>query len=321
MANLAFFGTPQFSIFVLKSLYDFCLKSNHIINLVVCQPDKPQKRGKKIFSQKIKEISKTLGIKVLTPKTLRKDTSDGDSFFNLFKDSNIDLAIIASYGQIIPKRVLNVPKFGFINLHTSLLPRWRGAAPIHRSIQSGDFATGVCVMDVVEKLDEGDIFSVQKESIKDADTFEKLEKRLSVIGSDLLVKTISKILFGKSCKKKQSNCGKSYAFMVKKEEKNINWESGAFCIYKKAQAFSFWPGVCGYHNGKMLKFYEPIYSLKSTIGIKPGTVLELSDKIIVAARYGSVGFSSVKMEGKNKMPIKSFVMGHSMKCGDVLKAK
>jgi methionyl-tRNA formyltransferase len=320
MANLVFFGTPDFSLPSLNAIIKFCQASDHHLSLVVCQPDRPQHRGQKFLSPPVKKFAQKLGIKVLQPQTLKKDTKDGDSFFDQFSGLDIELAIVIAYGRILPERLLAIPQKGFVNIHASLLPRFRGAAPIQRAIQAGDNITGVCLMDVVKKLDEGDIYACQKTPILPYDTAETLFYRLANLGAHLLYNKLDEILCEQLEKKPQAETGVVYAPMLEKSEGLLNFNQPAREISYKVRAFDPWPGAYGFIRGKRVKFFDSFFIDNHQVkkDIAPGTVVTTEKFLGVKALEGIVYFQNMQIEGKKTMPIKEFLSGFPISIGEVI---
>src|SRR5688572_13480404 len=161
MSKIAFFGTPEFAATIFEGLISYCRNNGHTIGFAACQPDRPRGRGQNILPPPVKTTALQHGIEVLQPQTLKSGTPDGDLFFQTMKSASLDLAIVVAYGRIIPKRMLELPRRGFVNVHASLLPRWRGASPIQRALLAGDTTTGVSIMDLVPEMDAGDVYEMR----------------------------------------------------------------------------------------------------------------------------------------------------------------
>lgn len=318
MARLAFFGTPEFSLPALKATYRFCELRGHELSLVVTQSDKPQGRGKKVLPPAVKKLALELGIKVLQPSTLKKGSDDAEEFFEKFKKLDIDLAVVVAYGKLIPERLLSLPKKGFINIHGSLLPRFRGAAPVQRAIEFGDVKTGVCLMDMVKKLDEGDVYFLRKTPILPFDTAETLFLRLSHLGASLLFDHLEDLLSGHPKKTPQSSQGIIYAHMLHKEEGLLDFNEAAKEISAKVRAFDPWPGAFGYFRGKRIKFFDSFFieDVSFKKDILPGTVVVVGKFLGIKAKDGVVYFKNLQVEGKKLLPIKEAVLGFPIACGE-----
>ncbi len=318
MARLAFFGTPDFSLPALKRTFDFCKENNHELSMVVTQMDKPQGRGKKVLPPPVKKLAVDLGIKVLQPETLKKGSPDGEEFFETFKNAQIDLAIVVAYGKLIPERLLKLPKRGFVNIHGSLLPRFRGAAPIQRAIEAGDHETGVCLMDMVKKLDEGDVYALKKTPILSFDNAESIFSRLSFLGATLLYERLDDLLLGRLSRTVQGSEGVIYAHMITKEEAKLDFSLSAKAVSDKVRGFDPWPGTFGYINGKRIKFFDSFYIKDAQLkkDISPGTVVVVGKFLGIKASGGVVYFQSIQVEGKKLLPIKDAILGFPIACGD-----
>ncbi len=243
MARLAFFGTPEFSLPSLRTVYRYCADFGHELVVVVSQRDQPSGRGQRLLPPPVKDLAFSLGITVLQPETLKKGTPSGDEFFTQFVALKIDLVVVVAYGKLISERLLQVPTHGFINVHASLLPRFRGAAPVQRAIEAGDRETGVCLMDMVKKLDEGDIFVCKRTPILAHDTAFTLFRRLAHLGAYALYENLSGLLQGTLRKTPQAEQGVVYARMVTKEEGALNFLEPVSMISHKVKAFDPWPGA------------------------------------------------------------------------------
>lgn len=311
MARLAFFGTPDFSLPALRATHRFCASLGHELSLVVTQGDKPQGRGKKTLPPPVKTLALELGIRVLQPSTLKKGTLDGDEFFLEFKNANIDLAIVVAYGKLIPERLLALPARGFINIHGSLLPKFRGAAPIQRAIESGDKETGVCLMDMVKKLDEGDVYRTLKTPILPFDTAESVFLRLSHLGATLLFSSLDDLLHARLKKTPQSEVGLVYAHMLNKDEGKLDFSRSAQEISNKVRAFDPWPGSFAFIRNKRIKFFDSFFIEDQFLkkDAMPGTVVVVGKFLGVKALDGVVYFRNIQVEGKKLLPIKEAVLG------------
>lgn len=316
MARLAFFGTPDFSLPALKSTHRFCEENGHELVLVVSQSDKPQGRGKKVLPPPVKSLAKDLGLLVLQPTTLKKGSDEGDEFFEQFKQAKIDLAVVVAYGKLIPERLLFLPRLGFINIHGSLLPRFRGAAPVQRAIEAGDLKTGVCLMDMVKKLDEGDVYCCRETPILPFDTSESLFFRLSHLGAALLYDHLEDLLDQRLAKKPQSQNGLVYAHMLTKEEGLLDFTLSARDLSNRVRAFDPWPGTFGFIRGKRIKFFDSFFIEDAKNQHLPGTVMVVGKFLGIKAKGGMIYFKNIQIEGKKLLPIKEAVLGFPIFLGE-----
>lgn len=311
MSNLIFFGTPDFAVPCLEALRGY-----NIVG-VVCQPDKPAERGQHMKAPPVKELALQLGLPVYQPAKITPD------FIEWFKAQNIDLAIVVAYGKILPQALLDASKLGFINVHASLLPRWRGAAPIQRAIEAGDTETGVCIMNLVAEMDAGEIYETAKTPIKPDETSGELFERLSALGAETLVKALPGILGQTLPKIAQPQEGVTFAPKVKKEEALIDWSKSAEELVNHCRAMQPWPGCHSFYKGKKIRLFGARhYPWIATSATPPrndaGQILETGDKLIVATGSGIIAFTEGQLEGKRRMPMASLLNGFSMHPGDHL---
>ncbi len=227
-------GTPDFAVSTLQSLFHHPQVE---VVAVFTQPPKPKNRGQHMQKTPVHVLAEEHNVQVLTPSTLKDE-----SLQNKIKDLNPELIVVVAYGMLLPKEVLCIPKRGCLNIHASLLPRWRGAAPIQRSIQAGDIETGVCLMDMDVGLDTGDVYALSKIPILTTDLTQSIHDKLASVGSELLYEKLSDILSGTLELSPQSEEGVTYAHKLKKEEGLINWEMHAVDIVNQIRAFYLWPG-------------------------------------------------------------------------------
>ena len=310
MKNIMFMGTPEISMLCLKKL----IEDGHGISAVVSREDKPRGRGNVMTPTPTKALALESGIPVYTPKTLRDE-----SFMELLREINPELIVVVAYGKILPKEVIDFPKYGCINLHVSLLPKYRGAAPMQRAIMEGDPETGVTVMYMDEGLDTGDILTVEKFKISDTDDFEAIHDRSADVGAVLLSKTIDMIEAGTVQRIKQDDTLATYAKKVEKEDCKLDFTLSAKKLDFQIRGVTPIPGAFAYLNGKMLKINKarPVKGNGA-----PGEVIAVSDKgegsITVACGEGALEVTVVIPEGKGKMTAGDFVRGRKISVGDIL---
>lgn len=316
MAKIAFFGTPEFAVPSLLALHDFCKKNNHSLEVVVTQPDKKQGRNQHVESPMVKKAAQSLNIPVLQPETLRKDTTQGDNFFSEFKRLNIDLAVVVAYGKIITKRLLDSAPLGFLNIHGSILPKLRGAAPIQRAIMEGFSETGVCLMQMNIKLDEGDVYCCQKTIILPNDTSFTLARRLSNIGAKLLCSNLEKIISKKLQSTPQEHDKSTYAHMLTKDEGLLDFNNPGKNIHNKVRAYDPWPGSYAFYNNKRIKFFHSFF-LKSSLkkDFSPGQIVSIKPYLGIKTLDGIIFFRSIQMEGKKILPVKDALLGIKIDIG------
>lgn len=310
MDNIMFMGTPEISATCLKKLID----DGHGIDVVITREDKPRGRGNLMTPTPVKTLALENSIPVYTPKTLRDE-----SFAGLLDQYKPSLIVVVAYGKILPKNVIDYPEYGCINLHVSLLPKYRGAAPMQRAIMAGESETGVTVQYMAEGLDTGDIIEVAKFPIGPEDDFEAIHDRSADVGSVLLSEVIEKIEKGEANRIPQDDSIACYASKVEKEDCKVDFTLPAKnldCIIRGVTPI---PGAFAYLNGKMLK----INKARPVKGNgRPGEVIDLSDKgdgyITVACGEGALSITAVIPEGKGKMSAGAFVRGRKIALGDIL---
>jgi len=239
--KIIFFGTPDFAIPTLKKL-----AANFSIEAIITQPDKPIGRKKIITAPPIKKYALKRDFLILQPEKLNQD------FISRLKELKPDLGIVVAYGKILSKKILNIPKFGCLNIHASLLPKYRGAAPIQAALLHGDKKTGITIMQMDVGLDTGDIVSQKKIKIKKEDNFQTLHDKLAELGAELLIKTIPNYIAGKIKPKKQDESKASYFPTISKNQGEINWQNSAEKIFNQIRAFTPWPGAFTFFKNKKL---------------------------------------------------------------------
>lgn len=300
-------GTPEFAVPSFKAL----IESEEEVVALVSQPDRPRGRGRKLTTTPTKLAAEDHHIPVLQPDKIRNDI-----FLKEISDLEPDLMVVAAYGKILPQTLLELPPHGCINVHASLLPWYRGAAPINWAIVRGEKVTGVTIMQMDEGMDRGDVLLKKETPISEDDTGETLAKRLSVMGAELLIETIKRLKEGSLVARKQDESNASYAPMLKKEDGLIDWNRPSFEIRNLIRGMLPWPGAFTHLGDKMLK----IYSAKSAQSRgKPGEVLS-SEKgaLEVACGQGSLVISELQTEGGKRLDTKSFLSGRKIEPGTVL---
>jgi methionyl-tRNA formyltransferase len=311
--NILFFGTPDFSVRTLRALAE---APGVRIGAVITQPDKPSGRGGEIRPPPVKSAALELGIPVFQPKSLRREFNSLKS--QLLEFGPFDVGVVIAFGQILPLDVLTFPANGCINIHASLLPRWRGAAPIQRAIEAGDQKTGVCLMRMDEGLDTGAVFSSTEISISDDDTAQSLHDALANAGASLLVSDLPAIVKGSLVAIPQPNDGVTYASKVTSEECRIDWSLPAARIKRAIQAFTPHPGAFTTWHGKRLKIFKAkICSLHGRSDNPPGTIVESSGDLLVAqCGEGSLlALEEIQAEGKKRMLTRDFARGTTIASG------
>ena len=304
--RIVFMGTPSFAVTALKKLHE----SDHEVVCVYTQPAKPAGRRAKIaINSLVHRYAERNGIEVRTPKTLKDADAQQD-----FADLNADIAVVAAYGLILPKEILEAPKYGCLNIHASLLPRWRGAAPIQRAIMAGDTETGVCIMQMDEGLDTGDVLLRRETPITPETTSSDLHDVLATMGADMTLDIIDQIASGYvPVANPQSDDGMTYAKMLSRDDGKIDWSLSAQDIERYSRALNPWPGLWCMADGKRLKVLK--VDIAEGQG-EPGQIL--SKEMIVACGDGAVKLISVQPENKKEMAGMAFFNGVKIGVGDRL---
>jgi len=296
--KIIFFGTPDFAISALRELAEI-----FSIQAVITQPDKPKGRKKQLTPPPIKKYASTRDFLILQPEKLDQD------FINQLEKSKPDLGIAVAYGKILPKAVLDLPKYGCLNLHASLLPKYRGAAPIQAALLHGDKQTGVTIMKMDTGLDTGDIISQEKIKIKKENNLESLHDKLAKLGARLLIKTIPAYINGKIKPKKQNESKATYSHTITKGQGRIAWKNSAQHIFNQIRAFTPWPGAFTFFNNKKLDIIEArVFTCGETRLF--GQVFERNQRILVQCGDECLQIKKVKLEGKKEMNVRDFVNGY-----------
>jgi methionyl-tRNA formyltransferase len=305
MAKVVFMGTPDFAVPALQALID-----NHDVIGVVTQPDRPAGRGGHIHTSPIKQLAIDHNIPVLQPEKLRRTEAIGE-----LKQWHSDVYVVAAFGQILPQAVLDIPPHGSINVHASLLPRWRGAAPIHAAIRAGDTETGVTIMKMDAGLDTGPMLLKEAITIEPDETGQSLHDKLAQLGAKLLIEVLPAYLSGALQPQPQSEAGITVAPQIKKEEGEIDWTQDAASIERLVRAFTPWPGTYTTFRGKQLKIHAGDYTPGH---LDVGLVGVLDSNIAIGTGDGVFLPTDVQLAGKNRMDIESFVNGYSDFIGTIL---
>ena len=304
--KIIFMGTPMFAVPILKSLY----QNGYPINTVYTQSPKKSHRGQKINKSPIQGIAETLNLEFRSPETLKNN----DEEFQFIKNMNADLAIVVAYGQIIPKEYLNLTKKGFINIHASILPKWRGAAPIQRSIMNLDSEIGVSIMKIVEKLDCGPVSNTYKVKLDHNENAQEISEKLSLLAAKKILDNIDDILLDKTKFYNQDDSKASYAKKIDKTEGKVNWNDKAPSIIGKINGLFPSPGAYFNFNGERYKI------LKGKIGNGPGKIGEvISNKLEIAcSNKQSIQILEIQREGKRPQKIDEFMLGSQIKKGSII---
>lgn len=310
--NIVFMGTPQFAVPSLLQM----VEKGYSIKGVVTQPDRPKGRKRILTPPPVKEAAVKLGLPVMQPERLRAPEAVAE--LALWQP---DLIVTAAYGQILPKEVLDMPKLGCINVHASLLPKYRGGAPIHHAIMNGESETGVTIMYMAEGLDTGDMIAKEAVKITDEDNVGTMFEKLADVGAKLLIKTLPDLLAGQAPRIPQAESEATYAPNITREQERIDWSRSARDIFNHVRGLNPWPVAFTTWNGEVLKVWQcqelPYESGDASIA--PGTVFALSNAgIDVKCGEGAVRITQLQPAGKKAMLATDFVRGGKMEKGTVL---
>lgn len=324
--RIVFMGTPDFSVPALKAL----VEAGHQVIAVVTQPDKPKGRGKEVQMTPVKIQAMEYGIPVYQPAKVREA-----SFVEVLKGLEADVYVVIAFGQILPKAVLELPKYGCINIHASLLPKYRGAAPIQWCVIDGERETGITTMMMDVGLDTGDILEKAVIPIEEKETGGSLHDKLSMAGGDLILSTLKKLEEGTLVRTPQTDEGTCYAKMLTKSLGDIDWNQGAVSIERLIRGLNPWPSAYTMWNGKTIKIWAADViagreaadflsesGVPAETGTAPGTVV-CSDKrrLVVCTGGGLLSIRELQMEGKKRMDTPAFLRGYPIPAGDVFVKK
>jgi methionyl-tRNA formyltransferase len=307
--RICFLGTPEFAVTCLQRL----LADEHYeIVGVVTQPDRPSGRKMVMQPTPVKAFAAAKGLKVISPESVNKDL-----FLQEIQRWGAEIAVVVAFGQILSQKFLDSFRYGAVNVHASILPRWRGAAPIQRAIQAGDRQSGVTLQKMVKELDAGDVIGLRDCTIDEAMTAKDLHDQLAVLGGELLHLEMMDYVRGNLAPKPQDTRQVTYAKKIDKSEAQIKWPDSAESIHNQVRAFVMGPGTWSSFRNQKLKIHKT--EIHSRIDVKqpPGTVMEVSDKgILVATGLGSLTLLEVQPESRNRMNIGEFVKGYGPQRGE-----
>lgn len=323
--KIVFMGTPDFAVPALKALAE---SEKHEVSLVVTQPDRPRGRSGKPAPSDVKLCAEQYGIPVFQPEKVREEAA-----VERLRRENADIFVVAAFGQLLPKTILEMPRFGCINIHGSLLPAYRGAAPVQWAVLDGQKEAGDTIMQMNEGLDTGDILMQESIPLSADETAGSLYDKLSSMGGPLLLKALDAIEAGTVTPVPQEDSGTHYAKMLRKEMGNIDWTKSAEEIGRLVRGLNPWPSAYTHWNGKMLKIWmaEPVTQEElSALGCdekngmdlkeaQPGTVMIVTkDTLMVQTGDGLLALTELQMEGKKRMPVQAFLMGCRLQTGEKL---
>jgi methionyl-tRNA formyltransferase len=307
--RIVFFGTPEFAVPTLDALL---AAAPHTVVGVVTQPDRPRGRGQHVSFAPVKARALAAGLPVLQPERMKDP-----AFLAGLADWHADLGVVAAYGKILTDAVLSTPRLGMINVHASLLPRYRGAAPVHRAIIDGELSTGVTIMRVVKALDAGPMLAKDHRPIGPDETSEEVERDLARLGSRLLVAAVDRIARGGADETAQDDAAATYAHRLTRNDGAIDWNWPSLRIHNLIRGLHPWPHAFAYVGGQRLILHRAGVVRDAPAGREPGTILDAaSDRLVVATGDGAVQITQLQTEGKRTMTAREFLAGHHLKAGD-----
>lgn len=308
--NVVFMGTPDFAVPTLEMLID----EGHTVSAVVTQPDKPKGRGKKQSMPPVKEVALAHNLPVLQPERIKGD----EAFFEHIQSLNPDVIVVVAFGQILPESILNIPRLGCINIHGSLLPKYRGAAPIQWAILNEEKVTGVTIMYMDKGMDTGDMLLKKEMPIDPEDTYESLHDKMKIVGANALKEAFPMIIEGGKMRQKQDPDEATYASMIQKNLGEINWQETTSHIDAKIRGLNPWPGGYTYYKGEVMKIWKAVPEMH-TSSKEPGSILEVTKQgILVKTADGSLRLQEIQMPNKKRMPVSEYIKGNTLEEGTIL---
>jgi methionyl-tRNA formyltransferase len=310
--NLVFAGTPVFAVPALDAL----LHAGHTVRAVYTQPDRPAGRGRKLTASPVKEFARALGLDIRQPLSLKEEVE-------ALRALAPEAMIVIAYGLILPPAVLTIPKYGCINVHASLLPRWRGAAPIPRAIEAGDVVTGVCIMQMEAGLDTGPVLARAETTITPTDTAQTLHDRMAPLGAQTLIVALGHLARGKIRPQLQNDAQACYAKKLRKDESPVDWAKPAIELHRQIRALNPWPVASTTWDGKVVRLWEvgPLEPTATAMTPAPGTVVRADTSgIRVATGNGILCLTRLQAEGGKILAAGDFLNGHRIAAGDRLGA-
>jgi methionyl-tRNA formyltransferase len=302
--RVAFFGTPAFAVPSLEAL----LRSRHEVVVVIAQPDKPAGRGMNLRRPPVAETAVAKGIALLQPDRVRDE-----GFQRAFADARADVAAVVAYGKILPASLLAIPSHGFVNVHGSILPKYRGAAPIQRAIENGETTTGVSIMKLDEEMDHGPVYAIAELEIGRDEHTPALAERLAAAGGALLVDVLDAIERGTAVATEQDHAAATYAPKIERAEGAVAWSEPAGRIYDRSRAFDPWPGLTAEINGEPVRLVEIARAASSG---SPGTIVGVDgDGVVVACGEGALRLVRLQRAGKKPVPASELVRGWGLTAG------
>jgi methionyl-tRNA formyltransferase len=305
--KLAFAGTPEFAAVALRALLDARLD----VALVLSQPDRPAGRGMQLQASAVKQVALAAGIPVAQPEKLRTPEQQA-----ALREAQVDVLVVAAYGLILPQAVLDMPRLGCLNIHASLLPRWRGAAPIHRAIEAGDAETGITIMQMDAGLDTGAMLTQSSLPILADDTTASLHDKLADLGGEMIVEALQALSTGTLQPRAQPEAGVSYASKIAKSESQLDFRESAQLLARRLRAFDPFPGGAASCGGQLIKLWAG-EALPSSGDQAPGRILQIDEAgVLVACGEGALRLTQLQKAGGKRLPARQFLQGCTLQAGD-----
>jgi methionyl-tRNA formyltransferase len=305
--RIIFFGTPEFAVPTLNAL----LASRHVVTAVVTQPDRPKGRGQHLYPSPVKTAALAAGVPVLQPERLRDE-----SFLQALAALQPDLGVVAAYGKILTDNVLRAPRMGLVNVHASLLPKYRGAAPVHRAIMAGESLTGITIMRLVRELDAGPMLMAVSRPIDPRETSVEVERNLALIGADALQRAVDKLAAGLVPEVPQDASAATYAPKLEKSDGIVDWSRQARTIHNQIRGLHPWPHAYSDLQGQRCLLLESAVEPYAPTDATPGVILEAEkDRLYVQTGDGALRILRLQMEGRKPLAARDFLAGHHIEAG------
>ena len=305
--KIVFMGTPDFAAGALEAL----LEAGHEVTAVVTQPDKPKGRSKELQFPPVKETAVKHNIPVLQPVRIKRAEE-----IEILKQYEADVYVVAAFGQILSQEILDMPKYGCLNIHASLLPKYRGASPIQNVIVDGEEETGITIMQMDAGIDTGDMLYKKSIAIEAEDTYETLHDKLKILGGEAIVEALELLETGALVPEKQDHSRSSHVKMITKEMGNIDFTKTAWEIDRLVRGLNPWPSAFTFYKGKQMKVWK-VKPQESSMQAEPGTILEVTkNEIVVACGEGAIRILELQLEGKKRMTAHDFLLGVKVQAGD-----
>lgn len=315
MMKVVFMGTPDYAVGALEAV----IAAGHQVTAVITQPDKPKGRGKEMQMTPVKSCALQYDLPVFQPVKIKASEA-----VSILRTYEADVFVVAAFGQILSEEILQMPRYGCINIHASLLPKYRGAGPIQQAILDGEKETGITIMQMDKGIDTGDILLQSVVPIDEKETGDSLHDKLTQEGAKLIVKALAQIEAGEITPFKQDDTKSCYAGMLRKSMGEIDWTKDAVCIERMVRGLNSWPSAYTFYHGKTLKIWESSLSVQTNAfpDAAPGTITAVEkEAFCVQTGDGTLKVSVVQLEGKKRMAVKDFLLGNPLKAGETLGEK